>query len=193
MSDVHPVAHVALGDLVTLPDGRSLSVRCRVSLPVPEGQMAGFVILGELELLLSLPRSASAPFSVYVPITYLPDYAEGARSVFEGVASYWSPHLPAMSSAMGELAWRVLRVRNRPDPLVLVYRGSEMVVFVKASEAAGSDLSVLAMSRDGSSDGHVVRQQALVTSPYPAAVPQAPSVAPAAVPADRPAAVPVRR
>jgi hypothetical protein len=169
---LHPLAGSALGDLVTLPDGRGLSVRARVSLPVPEGSMAGFVILGELELLLSLPPLLGAPFSVYVPISYLPEYAADAKSVFEGVTSYWSPHLPAVSGAMGELAWRVLRVRNRLDPLVLVYRGPEMVVFVKASEAAAGDVHVRFMSRTGDNDVAVARQSALVGSPSPVVVPQ---------------------
>lgn len=183
--DLHPLASVALGDLVTLPDGKRMSVRSRVSLPVPEGTMAGFVILGELELLLSLPPNVRDDFGVYVPISHIPDYAADAKSVFEGVTAYWSPHLPALSAAMGELAWRVLKVRNRLDPIVLVYRGSEMVVFVKASSASPADLSVLFMPRTADDGAQVVRQSALVGSPVPT---------PAAVPASAPqrVAVPVR-
>lgn len=170
-AELHPLARSELGDLVTLPDGRSLSVRARVSLPSPEGSMAGFLILGELELLLSMPHRLHAPFGVYIPISYLPDYAADAKSVFEGVTSYWSPHLPAISGAMGELAWRVLRVRNRLDPLVLVYRGQEMVVFVKASEASSGDVSVRFMPRTRDNEHEVTRQSALVGSPHPLPVP----------------------
>ena len=169
---LHPLAYVALGDLVALPDGRRLSVRSRVSLPLPEGSMAGFVICGELEVLLSMPAQHGAPFGVYIPIPYLPESASDAKVVFEGVTSYWAPHLPSSSGAMGELAWRVLRVRNALDPLVAVYRGSELVVFVKASEASGGDLSVRYMPRPGEQDAPVVRHSALIGAPAPTLQPQ---------------------
>jgi hypothetical protein len=169
---LHPLAYVALGDLVSLPDGRRLSVRARVSLPVPEGPMAGFLICGELEALLSLPSQQHAPVGVYIPIPYLPQSAADAKVVFEGVTSYWAPHLPSVAGAMGELAWRVLRVRNAFDPLVAVYRGNELVVFVKASEAALEDLSVRFMPRTGDDDATVARHSALVGAPAPAPVPQ---------------------
>jgi hypothetical protein len=168
---LHPLAYVALGDLVALPDGRRLSVRSRVSLPVPEGTMAGFLLCGELEALLSLPPRLDAPAGVYIPIPYLPDYAQDAKVVFEGVTSYWAPHLPSASGAMGELSWRVLRIRNRFDPLVAVYRGNELVVFVKASEAAMQDLSVWFMPRS-SDETAVQRHSALIGQPVQAPQPE---------------------
>jgi hypothetical protein len=169
--DIHPLAKVALGDLVTLPDGRRLTARARVSLPVPEGTMAAFIICGELEVLLSLPTTRSAPVSVYVPIPYLPEGARTAKVVFEGVTSYWAPHLPGLTGAMGELTFRVLRVRNTLDPVVLVYRGSEPIVFVKASEADLSDLHVQFMPRSADNDVNVTRHSALVGVHAPVSVP----------------------
>lgn len=170
----HPLARTSLGDLVVLPDGRALTARARVSLPVPEGSMSGFVICGELEVLLSLPPSVSAPASVYVPIAYLPEQARSPKVVFEGVTSYWAPHLPGLAGAMGELSFRVLRVRNTLDPLVLTYRGREPIVFVKASEASLSDLTVRFMPRGTANDVPVTRSSALVgvRSPVPVHTPQ---------------------
>lgn len=165
---LHPLAYVALGDLVALPDGRRLSVRARVSLSIPEGPMAGFVICGELEVLLSMPSQQHAPFGVYIPIPYLPESAADAKVVSEGVTSYWAPHLPSAAGAMGELAWRVLRPRNALDPIVAVYRGNELVVFVKASQASGDDLSVRYMPRSGGQDAPAVRHSALIGTPTPA-------------------------
>jgi hypothetical protein len=168
----HPLAFVALGDLVALPDGRRLSVRSRVQLPSPEGSMSAFLLCGELEVLLSLPPQERSPVGVYVPIPYLPAEAEDAKVVFEGVTSYWAPHLPSVAGAMGELAWRVLRLRNKLDPMVAVYRGRELVVFVKASEASLEDLSVWFMPRTGDNDAAVVRHSALIGAPAAAPVPQ---------------------
>lgn len=163
-----PLADVALGDIVVLPDGRALTVRSRVTLPAPVGSMAGFVICGEMEILLSTPSSTGGPVNVYVPINYLPESAARARTVCEGAANYWAPHLPAMSGAMGEILYRVVEVRGSIDPIVIVYRGQEVIVFIRATYARSSDLNVLSMSRDAGNDVDVTRHAGVVT---PAAVP----------------------
>lgn len=157
-----PLAHVELGDIVVLPDGRAMTVRARVTLPSPEGSMAGFLICGEMEILLSTPSFTSGPVNVYVPIDYLPESAAKARTVCEGAASYWAPHLPAMSGAMGEILYRVVEVRGSIDPIVIVYRGPEVIVFIRATYARSCDLQVLAMSRHTGPETDVTRHAGVV-------------------------------
>lgn len=156
------IARLALGDVVVLPDGRALTLRARASLPTTVGSMAGFVILGELELMLSVPSSIASPLLVYVPVSKLPPAAARARTAYEGVANYWAPHLPGLRGAMGELLFRVVEVRGSVDPIVIVYRGPEAVVFIRASMVYPNDLSVLTMRRDADSDVDVPRHAAVV-------------------------------
>lgn len=158
-----PLAHLALGDVVVLPDGRGMTVRARVDLPAPVGSMNGFVIAGELEVLLSAPTRNESPVLVYVPIDYLPEAAERARTAYEGVMNYWAPHLPALSGAMGELLYRVVSIRGSVDPIVIVYRGPEVIVFIRAAYANGDDLRVLYMRRDVDNDVDLERHIGLVS------------------------------
>lgn len=169
-----PLADVALGDVVVLPDGRAMTVRSRVSLPFPAGSMAGFLVTGEFDALLSLPASTHEPLLVYVPIDHLPESAENARVVCEGAMNYWAPHLPALQGAMGELLYRVILVRGSIDPIVIVYRGRELIVFIRASVAMTDEIAVLAMRRDTSNQIAVDRHSAVVAPPnlVPSMVPQ---------------------
>lgn len=180
---------VHLGDLIALPDGRSLTVRAKAELPLPVGSMAGWVIAGELEALLSFPPSVSSPVNLYQPVDYLPESMHRARSVFSGSCSYWSPHLPAARQAMGELLYRVAEVAGQVDPLVIVWRSNEAVVFVKASSIPPESLGVLWMPRDAEDVSMVPRHTTVVTSPDnpPAQQPNTPVhvPAPAQVPAHR--------
>jgi hypothetical protein len=178
---VLPLAGVALGDIVSLPDGRAYTARSRVSLPMPVGTMAGFIILGELDVLLSLPPTVRSPVNVYVPVPRLPEYAKGKRAltVYQGATRYWSPHLPAVGGAMGELLYRVLEVRAQLDPIVLVYRGEELIVFVKASYAWPQDLRVESMDRGVDNEIAVARFAAVVGAPEHLA----PDVVPESIPA----------
>lgn len=172
-----PLATVALGDIVSLPDGRDYTARGRVSLPQPVGSMAGFIIGGELDVLLSLPPSVRTPISVYVPTSELPEYARGQRSrcVYEGAIRYWAPHLPAVSGAMGELLYRVLEVRGQIDPIVLIYRGSELIVFVRSTDVYPFDIRVVAMDRGVDNEVDVTRYAAVVMpQPDPVVVPGVP-------------------
>jgi hypothetical protein len=169
-----PLADVALGDVIVVPDGRSLTVRAKVPLPIPVGSMAGFVICGDMEMLLSTPSFNDAPVTVYQPLGHLPPAARNGRSVCEGAAAYWAPHLPAIGGAMGEILWRVVEVRGSVDPIVIVYRGNEVTVFVRTGEVWGSQLEVLYMRRDIDNDLTVARHSSVVIParlPIPSEVP----------------------
>lgn len=140
-----------LGDIVRLPDGRELTIRaCERRLPTIVGSMAGWLLAGEIgpkATLLSLPPSQEAPVSVFTPLEEIPAHARMARPVVEGVVSYWSPHLPNISGAMGELAYRVCTIRAAAEPMVLMWRGRELVVFVQSAVTTSAALSFWAMRR----------------------------------------------
>jgi hypothetical protein len=143
-----------LGDIVTLPDGRQLTVRAlERTLRTPVGSMHGFVLGGEVgpqATLLSIPAGPDAPVVLYTPLEHIPASARDARPVVEGVVSYWAPHLPNLSGAMGELGFKVCAIRGQIDPMVLMWRGHERVVFVRSAVASLSQLGFLCMSRDPS-------------------------------------------
>lgn len=161
----YPLSNIELGDVVVLPDGRAVTARAKVSLPTPVGSMSGFIIGGELEVLLSLPTMHESPVLVYVPINYLPEAAAKARTVYEGAMRYWAPHLPALSGAMGELLYRVVAIRGSVDPIVIVYRGPEVIVFIRASYAHLSDLRIMYMRRDADNEMSMERHAAIVVNP----------------------------
>lgn len=168
-----PLADIALGDVVVLPDGRSMTARSKAVLPTPVGSMAGFVICGEMEVLLSTPSASAAPINLYVPLDYFPFEQAQARVAAEGAASYWAPHLPALRGAMGEILWRVVEVRGSVDPAVVVYRGAEVIVFIRVSFFASSSLKVLCMRRDVSNDVDATRHSSIVRAPgAPVEVPE---------------------
>lgn len=140
-----PFSSVSLGDIVTLPDGRALSVRAKADLPPGVEGVSAFVLLGELESLLVASGRPGDLVASYVPVDYLPPQATTARMLAEGAAAYWAPHLPAAAGAMGELLYRVLSLRSQVAPIILVYRGPELVVFVRASAFPPLDLRLLRM------------------------------------------------
>jgi hypothetical protein len=171
MIDDSSIASLALGDIVTLADGRSLTVRAHVALTLPVGVMAGFILLGEMELLLSVPAIAGAPFAVYLPVERFPSSPQHARSAAEGATRYWSPHLPALGQAMGEVFYRVVEVRGTTDPVVIVYRGPEAIVFVRSGFTWGGELDIVAMPRDPANEDVDVVRHAADVSVIPAYVP----------------------
>jgi hypothetical protein len=168
------LADIRLGDVICLPDGREMTARSKVALPMPLGSMAGFVIAGELEALVSTPSTTDGPYTLYAPVNDIPDIARRARPVYSGACSYWSPHLPAKRQAMGELLYRVAEVRGSLDPLVVVWRSREPVVFVRESQVPAGSLSVLYMPRDAEDVSDVARHTATVNAPITAPAPQVP-------------------
>jgi len=163
----HLLTAVALGDIVILPDGSARTARCRGELPAAQGAVAGFLIVGEMELLLTLPTDASGPVDVYVPLGYVPDRLHAAQLVAEGAARYWAPHLPGVSGAMGELLFRVVRAPGSIDLSFLLYRGAELVVYTRSTFAWSQDLAVEFLPRSDRSEGEIQRFASTV-APSPA-------------------------
>lgn len=169
---------VELGDEVRLPDGRLTTVRAvERELSHPVGTMAGFVLAGEVgpgAALLGMPPSPDGAVTLYAPLDSVPAHARSAREVVAGVVAYWAPHLPGLSGAMGELGYKVCVVRGSVDPMVLVWRGRELVVFIRSAVADPGLLRVRHLQRDPSrTERHVDRVAAVVrpTEDIPAADP----------------------
>lgn len=148
---------LALGDMIVLPDGRTLSLRSMASLSEPVGSMSGFWLLGELEVLAATPPSHDQPLNIYLPVQKFPVSEDRVITAVEGVARYWAPHLPAIGGAAGEIRFRVMSVRGSVDPIVTIHRGPDTTVFVRTSFAWGSQLDVLQMNRDPSAERSVDR------------------------------------
>jgi hypothetical protein len=151
---------LSLGDLVTLPDGRSLTMRACVPLGSPVRSLGGFIIAGELTVLLGVAPAVGAPVTVYLPGRLHP--GARTRSEREGATRYWAPHLPGTTGAMGELLWRVITVEGHADPAVVVFRGSEAIPFVRTGEANPADLHILRLARNTGVEGDVERHSSVV-------------------------------
>ena len=163
-----PFAELALGDVITVSSGRTYSVRDVASWGAAVADLIGFVLLGELDVLLGVPDS-ERPVDVFLPVDRFPASAGAPKSAAEGAVRYWAPHLPAQSDAMGELLWRLVVVPGRLDPVFIVYRGEEAVVFVRSFDTPPSTLKTQRMGR-GSDDTVVPRFSGSLT-PVPAYVP----------------------
>lgn len=137
--DAAPLSSLALGDLITLPDGSSHSVRAHASWSVPIKDIVGFVLLGEMRLILDIPASGRA-VDVYVPADRTPDDPSHLSSQAQGLVRYWAPHLPPVSGAMSELSYRLLTTPVRIDPVFVLYRQGEAVIFVKSGQIPFSSL-----------------------------------------------------
>lgn len=150
----HPLRNLQLGDILTLDTGQAYSVRSvERDLAAVVGTMTGFVLAGELgpqAVLLAVPPNAADPIDVYAPLDYIPLHARSATAVCEGVASYWAPHLPNLSGAQGEIGYKIARIRGSVDPMVLVWRGEERVVFLRSAALPLDYLHVHYLPRDAS-------------------------------------------
>lgn len=158
--NLNPLLDAQLGDVVTLPDGTAHSVRARADFSQPVRGMAGFLVLGECRLILGLPPVVGAPVMVLMP----GDVPAGAvcRSLVEGATRYWAPHLPSLTGAMGELLWRVLGIAGLPDPAVVLFRGDEVLVYLRTAIALPQHLRLARLDRTDANDVAVVRHTGVV-------------------------------
>lgn len=164
-----------LGDILCLPDGRTNSVRAVMArLPNIVGSMSGFVLAGEIgpdAVLLSLPASPGSPIVLYSPLDRVPAHAADAIEVVSGIVTYWSPHVPGVSGAMGQLGYKVCVVRGQTEPMVLLWRGNELVVFVHSAVCSADAINITFLARDTArTEKAVTRVGVDVTSPDRATV-----------------------
>lgn len=174
-----PLSTLALGDIVVLPPAQSLTVRAAVVLPDNELGLATFVAAGDLEVLLVSSSDPREPLLVLQPVDYIPPKASEARILAEGAAAFWAPHLVPHAGGMGELYYRVLVLRGQLTPMVLIYRGPELVVFVHVGSEDPTSVRALRMPR-GEQETSMVSRVAAVVEPLNVPLP---TRAPARVPA----------
>lgn len=160
----------SLGDILTLPDGRSFSVRMFAVLPENDLRIDSLCLLGDLEIVLA-PSSLGHNASVLLPVETLPPGAATARPLCDGAAAFWAPHLPAIGGAMGEVLFRLLLLRTAFAPLVVIDRGGDHVFFLKVGEVALSDVQATRMPRSAFDDIQVSRFAAVV-DPAPVVEPE---------------------
>ena len=125
-----PLATTPLGDVLVLPDGRALTVRAALGLTAPVAGVAALIMAGELQVLLSIPSDGSSLATLMVPLDYLPAAVSSSRELAHGEVAYLPPHAAHVPGATGALLWRMLRTPGQTDPIILVYRGEEVVPFV---------------------------------------------------------------
>jgi len=158
---------LALGDMVTTPEGRSSSVRLLAAFP--EGvtrpwRNGGFVILGDFDAILVTGRSTSA-IAAYVPIESIPAQVAGRDLLAEGTAGFLAPHLPTDCSALEPVSWRAYRMAGQLEPLLVIYRGPQILAFLPATSYDCAEVSVICLPRSGSTVKPVNRHAVLVDLP----------------------------
>lgn len=165
MESHNSLGNLRLGDIVVLPDGTSTTARGKTVFEIPVGTMAGFIICGELKVLLGSPNTEEAPVNIYVSIDQFPSALNRARVAAEGAMRYWAPHLPSLGGAMGELTYRVLQIRGSSDPVVIIYRGDEAIVFIRATQVNRKDLRIFPMDSSVRNEINVQRQTGVINAP----------------------------
>lgn len=160
------LSSTALGDIVTIAPRPALSIRSKVVFSPPMHEVNGFVVLGECEAAVVVRRSRG---KLLLPSAEVPESVRCGRSIAAGSASYWAPHLPGFTGAMGSILWRLVTPRGSVDLALFVWRGPERVVFVPVADLDAQQLSMLYMPRTDN-DVDVTRYQARVVSPVGAPV-----------------------
>jgi hypothetical protein len=160
----------SLGDILTLPDGRSFSVRMFATLPENDLRINSLCLLGDLEIVLA-PSSTDRNASILLPVETLPPGAATARPLCDGAAAFWAPHLPAIGGAMGEVLFRLLLLRTAFAPLVVIDRGGDHVFFLKVGELDLGHVQATRMPRSAFDDVQVSRFAAVV-DPAPVVEPE---------------------
>jgi hypothetical protein len=180
IKELSPLGECQLGDIIQVSEGKTLSIRAIGTLPEPALTMAGFVILGEFDYLISAPSREMLPHVFYKPLHALPPEAGAARVLFEGVCRYWAPHLPGITNAMSELPFRVIEIPGNINPWVIVYRGPELIVFINVGEISPNNFQIKKMQHNPDKiNGKVARHTSIVN---PAGAPSVPSQEPQQIP-----------
>ncbi len=163
-----PLEDLALGDVVSIAGTHTYSVRALATWHAPILDLFGFVVLGELDLLLGVPASGR-PVDLYLPTTRFREHPSTMSSASEGVVRYWAPHLPSHGGAMAELLYRLLLVEGQIEPIFVLYRGDEAVVFERNRGIPHEHIQTSRLQR-GADEGTLQKYQASFT-PLPAYVP----------------------
>jgi hypothetical protein len=136
-----------LGDMVQLPAEGPLAVRGLSAYDDQSGRSSVFAILGDVDRVL-LGRDRDQ-VTAYVPIDQLPPRLVNGQVVAEGRCGYLAAHVPGNGDGLDVMAWRVLRLAGHLDPVVLLYRGPQLLVFLPVGRVDPATLRVVRLSRGG--------------------------------------------
>lgn len=135
-----------LGDLIRFPGGQTHTVRSVVQFPAPRGSLSGFVVCGEMELVLSFPHGRDDVVGLChrVPGT-VPDPV-GVVRLGTG-HSYWVP--PNLGGVVGGLiGWELWDVPGVAHPVIAVSRRREVTRFRLTDRVPVVSLQHQALSRE---------------------------------------------
>ncbi|MFM7087956.1 MAG: hypothetical protein ACKOW9_00255 [Candidatus Paceibacterota bacterium] len=119
-----------LGDIFSVSPDNYQTLRAFVEFSEPVNGITKFYLLGNFKLILAENHHSKDQYDVYLPVGTLHN-AVGSRVLLEGKTSFWSAHLPAVQEAMGEIYYRLLDVSGTLDPFIVIYRGPEVIIFIK--------------------------------------------------------------
>lgn len=174
-----PFSEVRLGDLVVMPDQQTLTVRGKAVLSETVGTVSGFLVLGEMDSLLAAPSRDGFPL-LWFHKAPLDAPAGRIRARCEGVFRYWAPHAPALTTAMGEVSYRVFEEENKVDPSIVLFRSGEPIRFVRSTSVDPTLVSRIAMNAEEQTGN--LRRQSWIVRPTPLA----PDTVPDHIPAHEP-------
>lgn len=180
-----PLAGLALGDIAFLPGVPAATVRLLVNHGLAS-PVAAFAVLGEMDMLVADCGSASDTLDLFTPVEVFPPSLASAKLLSEGAATYWSAHLRAHSGGMGEAYFRIMLPPGQVDVAFLLYRGPEVVVFIRSGTLESGQWRVQSMPRSAGDQGSVARYAAVVDPlnvPLPPLVPAPAQPDPVTVPA----------
>lgn len=158
----------SLGDIVTIPPRGPLTVRAKYQRP--DSPTSGFLVLGECEAVVL--REGDSVW-VHLPVGDFPESVKFGRSIAEGACSFWAPHLPAQTQALGQMVWRMVRPRSSVTPALIVWRGPARTVFMPIHTVDRSRISALRMPVNDAARSGIVRRFSAEVLPVgsPAAAP----------------------
>jgi hypothetical protein len=158
----HGFESLHLGDMVHLPGEGPLAVRMLAAYDEDQKQQRLFCVLGDGERILF--GAGRGDVIAYVPIDQLPPRLASGKVIAEGRAGYLAAHVPNSSDALDVMPWRVLRLSGHLHPILMLYRGPQLLVFLPVGAVDIAELKTVHLPR--SSNGASARRvSALVDLP----------------------------
>jgi len=156
---IHTLPNLHLGDLVSIHTGKVYTLRMFCFIPENELNIQALALLGEMEAVVAFSENKA---EILLPVQQWPAQLKASKVLTEGASNYWSPHLPALQRAMGEVLYQLLLLRSSWSPAVKITRSKEDILFVKTGECEISTLKTLHMPRS-STAGNVDRYAGVVS------------------------------
>lgn len=159
-----------LGDLVTITMGDQQTLRSYVEFDEPVNGVRSFYLLGNFKVMLVDNDSNDNELDVYLPVGSITN-ATGARVLLEGKTAFWSAHLPAVTEAMGIIYYRVLEVSSALEPYIVLYRGPEILIFIKTHGIPKNYIKTQTLPRRTEPDNISITRHAVTVEPLKTSAP----------------------